>query len=416
MRRLKIALLSRYYWEEHQIRGEEEGGATRQLAEAVAELGHEVIVLSQSPEVRKLKRYPMGVLETWVSPRNKHRNLLVRVRDRLGRKKYHHPQVETDVLALRDFLRLRGPFDVLWAQSEAPDGLIAGLAARRKVKLPPVLVQVQGLRCRFEKGAPVFTEKTPLDIAFRQASRILVTSEMIAADMSNYATPGHSVEDLKAKVRVVYPNLQWAFLRAAEHVHSPPTPMKDRVLFLGSINQHKGAPVFLKAIIRTEAAKRNSIFAVTGDFTEYNKRFIQRWEEAKEITRVRMPGARMEYLGHVSTSEVIRQIKLARVVVVPSLYDAFGRGVVEALVLGRPVITTERVGAAPLITTHQCGIVVPPNNPEALAHAIDVVLSPIVPFSENANHVGQSLGQELSPDAIAPYIAYHLGRIAAPEK
>jgi glycosyltransferase involved in cell wall biosynthesis len=415
MRRLKIVLLSRRYWEENHF-GDEEGGATQQLAEAVAAMGHEVIVLSQSPEVRKLKKISIGHLETWVSPRNRQRSLVVGVRDRLARKRYFQPHVFSDVLALRDFLAKRGPFDVLWAHAETPDGLTAALAARRKIKLPPMLVQIQHLPCRYVKGAPVFTEKLPLDLAFRQASRILASSELVVTALPKYASPGHSAEDLRAKVRVVYPNIQRAFIRDAEESPDVPAPMKDRVLFLGSLNQHKGALVFLRAIAKTEAAKRNAIFAVAGDFTEYNKRFIQLWEETKETTRINLPGARMEYLGHVSTLEVIRQIKLARVVVVPYRFDAFARGLVEALVLGRPVITTDQVGASSLVNTHQCGIVVPPNDPGALAHAIDVVLSPVVPFADNAQRVGHSLSRELAPEAIAPYISYHLSRIAAPEK
>jgi glycosyltransferase involved in cell wall biosynthesis len=113
---------------------------------------------------------------------------------------------------------------------------------------------------------------------------------------------------------------------------------------------------------------------------------------------------------------VIRQIKLARVVVIPSLFDAFSRGVVEALLLGRPVITTDRVGAAPLVFANQCGIIVAPNDADALAQAIDVVLSPIVPFADNARRVAGKLGEEFSPAAVARQIEYHLSRIAAPPK
>ena len=417
MRRLKIALLSRWYWEESNLHGnEEEGGATQQLAESVAALGHEVIVLTQSPQVRKLKKISLGSLETWVSPRDRARNLVVAVRDRLARKKYFQPQTQSDVLALKEFLGKRGPFDVIWAQSETPDGLTVGLAARQKIKVPPMLLQVQHLPCRYVKGAPVFIQKLPLDIAFRQASRILATSELVVAVLPNYASPGHSVEDLRAKVRVVYPNIQRAFIRdAAENPHTPAS-MKDRVLFLGALNQHKGVIGFMRALALTEAAHRSALFAVAGDFTEYNRRFIQLWEETKEATRIKLPGARMEYLGHVSTEEVIRQIKLARVVVIPYRFDAFARGLVEALVLGRPVITTDKVGASSLVATHQCGIVVPPNDPEALAHAIDAALNPVMPFTDNAARVGESLSYELSPEAIAPYMAYHLARIATPEK
>jgi glycosyltransferase involved in cell wall biosynthesis len=415
MRRLKIAFISRRYWEENHFGGEE-GGATQQLAECVAAMGHEVVVLSQSPQVRKLKKVAIGNLETWVSPRGRHRNLVVAVRDRLARKAYFQPQIHSDVMALRDFLAKRGPFDAIWAHEESPDGLTVALAARKKIKVPPLLVQIQHLPCKYVKGAPVFIEKVPLDLAFRQASRILASSELVVTSLPKYASPGHSADDLRAKVRVVYPNIQRPFMRNAMESPDVPAAMKDRVLFLGALNQHKGALTFLRAIAKTEAAKRNAIFAVAGEFTDYNKRFVQHWEETKESTRINLPGARMEYLGHVSTEEVIRQIKLSRVVVIPYRFDAFARGLVEALVLGRPVITTDQVGAASIVTTHQCGIVVPPNDPEALAQAIDVILSPVVPFTDNAVRVGQSLANELAPEAIAPYIAYHLTRIAAPEK
>jgi len=411
---MKIALLSRWYWEENRRHGDEEGGPTQQLAEAVAALGHEVVVLSQSPETTKLMKSQVGALETWLSSRDKRRGFFTGLRDKWAKSTYFHRKVYSDALDLRDFLAQRGPFDALWAHAESPDGLVTAIAARLGVKLPPVLLQVQALRYRFEKGAPVFTEKLPLSLAFRQASRILANSEMIAGLLPRYTSKRLTAEDIQAKVRVVYPNLQRAFLRAAQQSPSEFQPMEDRVLFLGALNQGKGALVFLKALPKTEAWKRKSAFVVIGDFTEENPRFKQRWNETRESTRVQLVAARMEYLGRVSPDEVIRQIRLAHAVVVPSLFDAFSRALVEALILGRPVVTTDKVGASPLVQTHQCGVVVAPNDSDSLAHAIDVVLSPILPFAENALHIGQNLSHELSPDAIAPYIVYHLGRIVAP--
>lgn len=409
---MKIALLSRWYWEESHLHHEsEDGGAARQLAEAVAELGHEVVVLTQNFQVRKLKKITIGKLEVWASPRNRHRSVYTALRDKIARRRYVHDQVYSDALYLRDFLKQRGPFDAIWAHAELPDGLTAAIAAKMKVKLPPVLLQVQALRYRFEKGAPVLTDKRPLDIAFRRASRILVNSDLVASFIPSYAGPAHSVEDIQAKVRVVYPNLQRAFLDEALKNPDSPAPMKDRVLYLGSLNRNKGALVFLKCLPKTEAAKRNSTFAIIGDFTEHDRSFIKLWDKAREATRVKLPGARIEYLGRVSSYEVIRQIKLARVVVIPPLFDAFSRGLVEALILGRPVITTDKVGSSLLVAQYQSGIIIPPNDQDALAHAIDVVLSPIVPFADNARNIGPQLAPEFSPNAIAPLIVYHLSRI-----
>jgi glycosyltransferase involved in cell wall biosynthesis len=415
MSALKILLLSRWYWLEDQRQHDDEPGTTRQLAETVALLGHEVVVLSQSYQVRKMKRIPLGKLETWVFPREKARNVIVGLRDRMGRRAFSYPTLYTDALALRDFIKQRGPFDVLWAHAEATDGLVAAMATRLGAKLPPVLVQVQHMRRHLVKGVQVYQDKRAIDLAFRQATRILANSDMAAAAIPQaYATPGHSAEDLNAKVRVVYPNIKNAFLKAGQE--TPPASKPNRVLFLGTLDASKGAFVFLQAIVKTEVSRKTSNIVVIGDFPRPSRRAIRRWEKAQEAARVQLSGATMEYLGEVSTFEVVRQIKLASLVVVPSLYEPFSRSVVEALILGRPVITTDQVGACELLTKHQCGIVVPPNDPDALAQAIDTALHPSVPIVENAKEIGWRLTKELAPESIAPYIAYHLGRIATTEQ
>jgi len=408
---MKIALLSRWYWEENRRFGAE-GGPVRQLAEAVAARGHEVVVLSQSPEVRKLRRDKIGELEVCLTPRDKKRSFVIGWRDKLAKKTYHYRKLHTDAHWLDDFLKKRGPFDVLWAQTESPDGLVAGFAKQLGINVPPILVQIQALRYRFEKGAPVFTEKAALMLAFRQATRIIANSEMIAGYLGAYTGPSLPPDELAAKVRVAYPNLSRQFLEAATEDPRLVEARTDRVLFLGALNQGKGALVFLKALPKTEISKRSAVFAVIGDFTEDNKLFAKRWEQQQESTRVQTLGARIEYLGKVSPEEVIRQIRLAQAVVIPSLFDAFNRGLTEALLLGRPVVTTDRVGAAALIHAHQCGIVVPPNDPDTLGHAIDAVISPLVPFANNAAHIGPQLVHNFTPEAVAARLEHNLLRTA----
>ena len=407
---MKIALLSRWYWEENRRSGGD-GGPTRQLAEALAARGHEVVVLTQSASPR-LRQEKIGTLEVWVSSRKRRRGLLTGLRDKLAKGAYGHRKIHSDAQTLRDFITRRGPFDVIWAQTESPDGVVAAFAAKLGFQLPPVLVQIQALRYRFERGTPVFTEKMPLTLAFRHATTVIANSEMIAEQLAVYTSPDFTPAQLAAKVKIVYPNVHRTFLLAAheDSLHTP--PKKDRILFLGALNPGKGALVFLRSLPLTEMSKRSSVFTIIGDFTEDNPRFVKRWEEVKEAVRVRTLGARIEYLGKVTPFEVIRQIKLAQAVVIPSLFDAFGRALVEALMLGRPVITTNRVGAAALVHAHQCGIVVPPNDSEALAHAIDAVGSPIVPFAANAAHLGPRLQHEFTPEAIAIQLEQHLARTA----
>lgn len=410
MRPLKIALLSRWYAEEDRRQGAEGGGTTRQLAEAVAALGHEVVVLSQSIQVKTLEKSQIGMLEVWLSPRDKKRDFFTGLRDKWAKQFYRHRKVYSDALALRDFLTRRGPFDVLWAQTEEPDGLVAAIAAQLGIALPPVLVQIQALRYDFDVGVPVFNEKPALGLAFRCATRILANSELVAHCLHHYA--GHfTAEQLQAKVRVVHPNLRRQFLQTAEETAFSHAPQANRVLFLGALNEGKGALVFMEALLKTEAAKKIGTFVVIGDFTEKNPRFALRWNKAVAKAREKLALAQLELFGKVSPFEVIRQVKLAKVVVLPSLFDAFSRALVESLILGRPVITTDLVGAWPLVEEHKCGLVVPPNDADALARAIDQTLDSDAPYAAHAQQIAHRLLHEFSPETIARQIAQNLSEI-----
>ncbi|MCE0484379.1 MAG: glycosyltransferase family 4 protein [Methylacidiphilales bacterium] len=408
---MRILLLSRWYWEEARRSTTPEGGPVRQLAEAVAALGHEVVVLSQSPTVSALEKNQIGLLETWLFPRDKKRSFLTGLRDKWAKQTYRHRKVYTDALALRDFLGCRGPFDLLWAQSEEPDGLTAAIAAQLGVALPPLIVQIYALRYDFQNRAPVFGQKPGLRLAFRHANRIVANSRLVADSLSAYAGSGLSVETLSAKTHVIGPNLQHEFLRVAEDASVLPATEPSRVLFLGALNEKKGALVFLEALAQTEAARNGVTFALIGDFTERNPDFLRRWNDLLEKTRHLIPGAQLELLGKVPSSEVIQQIGRAAVIVLPSLYDEFSRALVECLVLGRPVVTTHTVGAWPIVREHDCGLVVEPGDSAALARAIDSSLASAGSYAANARRLSHRLIHEYSPDAIARQFVRHFSEI-----
>ena len=413
MRRLRIALLSRWYWEENRRTGTVAGGSTQQLAEAVAALGHEVIVLSQSPRVPELGRSHIGTLEVWLGPRESRRDFFTALRDKWAKHTYSHRKVHSDAQDLAEFLQQRGPFDVLWAQCEEPDGLVAAIAAKDGAALPPVLTEIFALRYRFRNGAPVFNQQPALRLAFRHATRLIAHSELVAGKLAAYASAGLTAEKLAAKTRIVHHNLQHEFIRLANEVGTGPPPEPARVLFLGALNEKKGALVFLEAIRRTVAARTEATFAVAGDFTEKNPAFLEQWQAALGAARGELGSRQLELLGHIPLAETVRQIKRAAVVVLPSLFDEFSRALVESLILGRPVVTTKNVGAWPLVAEHVCGLVVEPNNAPALAEAIDAVLEPGSHYFANAQQFAHRLLHEVSPEVVARQIAHHLEEIAA---
>ena len=67
---------------------------------------------------------------------------------------------------------------------------------------------------------------------------------------------------------------------------------------------------------------------------------------------------------------------LASVVVAPSLRpEPFGRTLVEAQMMGKPVIGTAQGAMMETVLPGQTGLVIPPDNPQALAEALAGILS-----------------------------------------
>jgi glycosyltransferase involved in cell wall biosynthesis len=79
---------------------------------------------------------------------------------------------------------------------------------------------------------------------------------------------------------------------------------------------------------------------------------------------------RLHITGRVSNDELVALYRRAMLVVVPSRYEGFGLPAAEAMACGTPVVAT-RSGALPeVIRTGGGGLLVPPEDPEALAKAI----------------------------------------------
>ena len=100
---MRIALHSRWLWEECRRSGPE-GGTVLQLAQAVRDAGHEVVALSQSPEVRSgFAKTELGGIPTWLSPRDR-RHPLAWLPDKIGKWITGHRKVLSDARVLQRFL------------------------------------------------------------------------------------------------------------------------------------------------------------------------------------------------------------------------------------------------------------------------------------------------------------------------
>jgi glycosyltransferase involved in cell wall biosynthesis len=90
---------------------------------------------------------------------------------------------------------------------------------------------------------------------------------------------------------------------------------------------------------------------------------IDEWELRDVVTTI----------SGVSDEEMARHYAEAEVAIVPSLYEGFSLPAIEAMACGTPLIATTG-GAIPEVVGEEGALLVPPNNPDALAGAIQHAL------------------------------------------
>jgi glycogen synthase len=84
---------------------------------------------------------------------------------------------------------------------------------------------------------------------------------------------------------------------------------------------------------------------------------------------------RVHLPGSVPRGSVPAHLAHADVAVMPSRYEEAGRGIVEAMAAGTPVVASGVGGIPAIVRAGVNGLLVPPDDPAALASAIDRVIS-----------------------------------------
>jgi glycosyltransferase involved in cell wall biosynthesis len=79
--------------------------------------------------------------------------------------------------------------------------------------------------------------------------------------------------------------------------------------------------------------------------------------------------AQVSFLGWLDKPGMLRELGAADCFVLPSRYETFGVVLIEALASGVPVIAT-RCGGPEGVVTPECGLIVEPDDVEALANAM----------------------------------------------
>ncbi len=136
------------------------------------------------------------------------------------------------------------------------------------------------------------------------------------------------------------------------------------VLFVGRLASNKGLLPLLTAFGTLAAEEPTAHLVLLGEDGGMRPTVEERIRAAGLASRIHL-------VGHVDDDRwVAAAYREARLTVLPSEYEAFGLVLLESLAQGTPVVAT-RVGGIPeVVEDGRSGLLVPPNDPTALAEAL----------------------------------------------
>jgi len=152
--------------------------------------------------------------------------------------------------------------------------------------------------------------------------------------------------------------------------HFRPAPLyTERPIFLliARLLKDKGIREYIEAAQLIKRRYPEAVFLLVGP-SDSNPAAIS----AEEIAKLDSSGC-IEYLGEVS--DVRPVIARSTIYVLPSYREGMPRTVLEAMAMGRPIITTDVPGCRETVIEGYNGFLVPPRDSETLAEAMERLIT-----------------------------------------
>ncbi len=149
---------------------------------------------------------------------------------------------------------------------------------------------------------------------------------------------------------------------------TPPAPgsrRRDRLLFVGKLNEQKGIGVLLQALARMRAKPVLDVVVGVGSTPE----------DARPLAESLDVAGRVEWHPLLSQAELAQRYREATALVAPFRDEGLGLVAIEAQLSGAPVVAFRSGGLTDIVAHQQTGLLVPPGDAPALAAALDRLLA-----------------------------------------
>jgi glycosyltransferase involved in cell wall biosynthesis len=215
-------------------------------------------------------------------------------------------------------------------------------------------------------GADFFPNGSP-KTRYSQVIRFLLrSSDRIVAPSRSYQEDFLTIfPDLKDNTTFIHNGVNLAELNDSSR-NGTRNGQDPYVLCIAQHIEKKGLDVLLHALRRLQCMNLSLKLVLVGDGPLRQQ--LQMLAASLGIKD------KVEFLGQRGRADVVELLRGCEVFVLPSRSEPFGIAIIEALACGKPVVATSVGGIPEIIENRKNGILVEPNNPNALAEGLLTVL------------------------------------------
>ncbi|MDE0197471.1 MAG: glycosyltransferase [Caldilineaceae bacterium] len=201
--------------------------------------------------------------------------------------------------------------------------------------------------------------------------RVLQRAALIAASSPAYIESSPFLQDVRHKCRVIHYGIEPERFEETAQVRGEAQNLRNQygdlplLLFIGRLRHYKGVDVLIRAMHDIRA---RLLIIGTGPMQEAWQKLAHKQNLTEKVF----------FLGDASDEDTLAARYAAELFILPSTNRAEALGIVqlEAMACGLPVVCTELgTGTSYVNRNGATGLVVPPNDPRALAVAINRLLA-----------------------------------------